>query len=123
MQDFSSYLDYLYNWLLPHSLLYGMTAEQFWYDEPSLFFSYEKAYILRLEQQQEYDNYVLWLGGQYQMAAISQSLATKKVKIYPQKPLELKKDNQIAVADKMEMRKLRAKQQVELFKQRKAEKG
>lgn len=57
------------------------------------------------------------------MAAISQSLATKKVKIYPQKPLELKKDTQIAVADKMEMRKLRAKQQVELFKQRKAEKG
>ena len=120
LEKFASYLDFLYNWLLPQAILYGMTADQFWYDDPQLFFSYARAYEMQQERKVEYDNWLAWLNGQYHLLAIAQSMTTKKgAKIYPQQPFEVgKNDNEeeVPLQDKFELRKQRAKEAVDRFK-------
>ena len=119
LEQFTSYLDFLYNWLLPQALIYGMTSDQFWYDDPQLFFSYARAYEMQQERKAEYDNWLAWISGQYHLAAIAQATTTKSgAKIYPKQPYDiLKKKDEVSIEDKMEMRKLRAKEMVERYKQ------
>lgn len=123
LEKFTSYLDFLYNWLLPQALIYGMTSDQFWYDDPQLFFSYARSYEMAQERKMEYDNQLAWLSWQYGLKAIQQALATKpNAKIYPQKPFEVGKrdeDDEFTLQEKMDMRKTRAKAMVERFKERK----
>ena len=113
-------MDFLYSWLLPQALSYGMTAEQFWYDDPQLFHSYGKAYDMIQERKIEYDNTMAWIQGQYHLMAIQHVLASSKSgKIYPKKPLEFtKKDDELSPEDMRSMRKARAKAMVERFNQK-----
>ena len=116
LEQFTSYLDFLYNWLLPQAILYGMTSDQFWYDEPQLFFSYARSYEMAQERKLEYDNHLAWLSGHYILAAVQQSLAPKHgAKIYPKKPFDVGKKEEISVEDKFAMRQARAKEAVMRF--------
>ena len=98
-----------------------MSPDQFWYDEPQLFFSYAHSYEMQQERKIEYDNLLAWLNNQYTLAAIRQALTTKKnAKIYPQKPFDVvKKKDEISTQEKFEMRKMNAMAMVERYKQNK----
>lgn len=121
LEKFTSYLDFLYNWLLPQAILYGMTSDQFWYDEPQLFFSYARSYEMAQERKLEYDNHLAWIEGHYFLAAIQQALAKAGAKVYPKKPFEIasRKEDELTLQDKMSIRRERAKAMVERFKERK----
>ena len=98
-----------------------MSPDQFWYDEPQLFFSYAHSYEMQQERKIEYDNLLAWLSNQYTLAAIQHGLSTKKKpNIYPQKPFDVgKKKEELSTQEKFEMRKMKAMAMVERYKQNK----
>lgn len=61
----NSYYDYFIYYLLPQAIEYGMTNEQFWYDDPQLFVSYRNAFIEKKKREFEEMNYYCWLSGLY----------------------------------------------------------
>lgn len=48
-----------------------MTSDEFWKDNPDLFFSYRTSFILKEKRKAEYDNYVSWLNGLYNCKSFS----------------------------------------------------
>lgn len=78
-QNCSSYTEFYLNVLFPSAIMFGMTSEQFWEDDPQLYWSYQIFYKrkLELEQQQtlEYIKYSSWLNGNMNFTAHSLSLA------------------------------------------------
>lgn len=98
-----------------------MTYEQFWYEEPEMFWAYLEAYEQEQKARFEYDNSVAFLQGQYFMLAIAQCLQFSKhpKKIYPKKPFNVSKDEtpeEIKRMQFMEMRKAEMKARAEMFK-------
>lgn len=98
-----------------------MTYEQFWYEEPEMFWVYLEAYEQEQKARFEYDNSVAFLQGQYFMLAIAQCLQFSKhpKKIYPKKPFNVSKDEtpeEIKQMQFMEMRKAEMKARAEMFK-------
>lgn len=86
--------------LFPQALIYGMTYEQFWKDDPQIFWDYENAYNKRKEIEFKENNYMMWLNGQYTLMAMAQVMANSfsksKKDVYPKEPLGEnvdKKDN------------------------------
>jgi hypothetical protein len=67
------------------SIKYGMTYNQFWYDEPELYYIYEQAYIEQLEERLKEKDIYNWQLGLYMQLAVGSCLA-KEVK-YPKEPL------------------------------------
>ena len=55
----------IFDELLPHYILMGMTPEQFWDGESSNYPAYRKAYQLRIEQEQRLADRQNWYMGQY----------------------------------------------------------
>lgn len=55
-----TYTDIFYE-VVPNYLVYGMTWEQFWYDDPLIAKAYREAYELKQKQE----NYSAWLQGAY----------------------------------------------------------
>lgn len=76
--------------VLPIALQYGMTPEQFWYDDPKLIKAYEKAYQSKIYTES-------WLYGVYVHKALEdfgdKHLRLKgtpiKEKRYPDKPINV----------------------------------
>lgn len=70
--------------------MFGMTYEQFWNDDPQLFWIYENAYNKRKEIEFKENNYMMWLNGQYTLSALAQVMANafskSKKNIYPKQP-------------------------------------
>lgn len=100
-----------------------MSWEQFWDDDPDIFWVYLEAYEQGQKEQFEYDNNVAFLQGQYFLLAIAQCLQFSKSprKIYPKKPFKLNKDetpNYIKQKQFAEMRKAEMKARAEMFKNR-----
>lgn len=98
-----------------------MTYEQFWYEEPEMFWIYLEAFEQEQKARFEYDNSVAFLQGQYFMMAIAQCLQFSKhpKKIYPKKPFNVSKDEtpeEIKQMQFMEMRKAEMKARAEMFK-------
>lgn len=98
-----------------------MSWEQFWDDDPDIFWTYLEAYEQEQKANFEYDNSVAFLQGQYFMMAIAQCLQFSKhpKKIYPKKPFNISKDEtpeEIKQMQFMEMRKAEMKARVEMFK-------
>lgn len=98
-----------------------MTYEQFWYEEPEMFWVYLEAFEQEQKARFEYDNSVAFLQGQYFMMAIAQCLQFSKhpKKIYPKKPFNVSKDEtpeEIKQMQFMEMRKAEMKARAEMFK-------
>lgn len=121
LNKYDNLLDYLSNYLCPLAIRFGMTYEQFWYEEPEMFWVYLEAYEQEQKARFEYDNSVAFLQGQYFMLAIAQCLQFSKhpKKIYPKKPFNVSKDEtpeEIKQMQFMEMRKAEMKARAEMFK-------
>ena len=52
-----------------------MTSEEFWKDDPKLFYSYQKAYIEKTKRENTKTNYSNWLQGLYIYDGLRKSLA------------------------------------------------
>lgn len=68
-----------------NSIRYGMTYEQFWFDNPQLYYIYEEAYREQMEDRFKEKDIFNWQFGIYLDYAIGHWLG-KNVK-YPDKPL------------------------------------
>ena len=78
--------------LLPMAILYGMSIDEFWNQDPDLFWAYRYAYFERLEIEQSIFNYNAWLQGAYFHEALSVSLCnafSKQKAEYSKKPYDL----------------------------------
>lgn len=121
LNKYDNLLDYLSYYLCPLAIRFGMTYEQFWYEEPEMFWVYLEAFEQEQKARFEYDNSVAFLQGQYFMLAIAQCLQFSKhpKKIYPKKPFNVSKDEtpeEIKQMQFMEMRKAEMKARAEMFK-------
>lgn len=84
--------------MLTQAIMIGMTPEQFWYDDPALFFNYLDAYERKNRQQYESEiskiNFSAWLYGVYTCMALRANPVMGRGKKYPDKPIELNKPEQ-----------------------------
>lgn len=64
-----------------NSIRYGMTYNQFWFDDPQLYYIYEEAYLDGLKERDIFN----WQLGAYIQLSVGSCLA-KECK-YPQKPI------------------------------------
>lgn len=97
--------------MLTQALMIGMTPEQFWHEEPSLFFNYLDAYKRRNKDKYEAEmnqmNINAWLQGVYICAALKANPVLGKGKPYPEKPIELnkpKREESLSEEQKEDMR-------------------
>lgn len=63
-------MDYVKGQLFHHALLFGMSADEYWFGDPSLIWSYQEAFNLR----QKYDLQLAWTQGAYFRSALSSTL-------------------------------------------------
>ncbi len=56
------------------AITYGMTAKEFWEDDPDLFWAYRFSYFEKIKAEQEIFNYNAWLQGAYFYDAIATAL-------------------------------------------------
>ncbi len=47
-----------------------MPLDEFWHGEAELFFAYRTAYIMTEKEKLDYDNYLAWLSGSYNLRAL-----------------------------------------------------
>lgn len=81
------------------SIKYGMTYNQFWFDDPQLYYIYEEVYLDRLKEQDIHN----WMLGQYIQFAVGSCLA-KECK-YPEKPIfyAREKEKKLSMREKFEI--------------------
>lgn len=77
--DYNNYVkktvkDYFIEYLFPDAIIYGMSYDEFWYEDPELFFSYRFSFYKRIQIEQQRTNYEAWLNGFYNFQAHSISL-------------------------------------------------
>jgi biopolymer transport protein ExbB/TolQ len=74
--------------------MYGMSSEEFWEDDPQLYWAYRIFYMKKLEQAELETDYKCWLTGFYTFNALSESLAgmfdKEKPHSYIEKPISMK---------------------------------
>lgn len=97
-----------------------MTPEQFWYDDPDLFWSYWDAYEIKKKNEAREQNIYAYNLSYYIYLAMKDCLQFTKnpKKIFPQKPFELsfdKKENKITNEEYQEIRKVQIMQMVKMF--------
>lgn len=89
--------------MLTQAIMIGMTPEQFWHDEPSLFFNYLEAYERknkdRYEAEMQKMNVYAWLQGIYTCAALRANPVMGRGKRYPEKPIALKEPEQKSLSE------------------------
>ena len=66
------------------SIKYGMSYNQFWFDDPQLYYIYEQAYKEQMEDRLKEKDIYNWQLGQYIQLAVGSCLA-KECK-YPKEP-------------------------------------
>ena len=72
-----------------------MTPEQFWYQDPQLFWVYLDAYQQKQKEQEEYDNINAFNQGYYFLLALRDAwqFTSNPKHIYPKKPLDIQGKN------------------------------
>ena len=110
-------LDYFHLYLLPLAIRIGMTPDQFWEDDPELFWNYWDAFEMRKKEEAREANVIAFNQGQYMVLAIAQCLQfTKHPKqIYPKKPFGFDSDKKVQMTQE-EYEKLRKVQMQNLAK-------
>lgn len=82
--------------MFPQAILFGMTYEQFWEDNPQLFWSYGRAYQMKKEIEYNESDINAWNIGQYVLLALTQNstnmFSKQKKDIYPKQPNTIKND-------------------------------
>lgn len=80
------------------ALTFGMSAQEFWEEDPNFMWAYQKSYIDQKKIEKEMTNFNLWLQGMYIYdgfsKAIYNSFGRKEgmpVKEYPNQPYDLNK--------------------------------
>ena len=80
--------------LFPQAILFGMTYEQFWEDNPQLFWAYGRAYQLKKSIEEKENDINAWNIGHYVLMALYQNSSSmfskQKKEIYPKKPITMK---------------------------------
>lgn len=77
------------------ALTYGMSVQEFWEDDPDLFWAYRFSYVEKIKSKQELFNSNAWLQGAYFYEAISVALCnafTKSKVNYSQYPYGMEKE-------------------------------
>lgn len=77
-----------------NSITYGMSYNQFWFDDPQLYYIYQDSYEQRLKDQLKLDDIRNWQLGQYILCAIATCLDTKSRNKYPREPIFFAKAEQ-----------------------------
>jgi hypothetical protein len=79
-----------------NSIRYGMTYNQFWFDDPQLYYTYEEVYLDRLKEK----DVLNWQLGQYITSAIGVWLG--KNSKFPDKPMfyAREKEKELSMMDK-----------------------
>lgn len=67
----SRYFDYLF----PYAIRYGMTFQQYWEDDPAMFWAYRQSYVLSREQEMDRMNMESWLSGLYIRTAVVSAMS------------------------------------------------
>ena len=83
-------MDFYKEDLFEYALTIGMTAEQYWFGDPALIYTYESVY----QNQQKLKQQDMWLMGQYIKRAIESSVVNvagfiekkSQVGVYPECP-------------------------------------
>lgn len=96
ISKYDNILDFYSYYLQPMCPRIGLTLEQFWEDDPELFFVYLEAYNENKKQELEEQNLMAYIQGQYFCLAVAQNLQMSKSpkRIYPDKPFSLFGDSQ-----------------------------
>lgn len=86
----------------------GMSYQEYWYDDPELFFAYANRHKVREERKTQEQDAVAWLVGQYVLQAVAVNFAhafgkpgSSKPK-YPEIPMYVAEHNEQAKAKKKE---------------------
>lgn len=77
-------LNYIKGELFDHALLFGMSADEYWFGDPSLIYSYQNAFNLK----QEYELQLAWTQGAYFKSALASTIVWATL---PSKPSDLHK--------------------------------
>ena len=109
----NSYYDYYCNYLFPMAIEYGMSADEFWKDDPQLFVAYRTYFFNKKKREKEELDYKCWLQGlyihdgngklnlslkQFIGNMFSKSPNNSKIDSYPNKPYsELEKDKKTQI--------------------------
>lgn len=96
--------------MFPQAIIFGMTYEQFWEDNPQLFWSYGRAYQMKKETEFKEQDINAWNIGQYVLLALSQNshsmFSKQKKDIFPKQPNTIKvndsKKNKTKIREKFE---------------------
>lgn len=90
LNKYDNILDLYLYYMQPISREIGLTLEQFWEDDPELYFAYLEAYNERKKQEFEEKNILAHIQGIYFCLALQQNLQFTKTpkQIYPTKPLD-----------------------------------
>lgn len=91
LNKYDNILDFYSYHMQPMCHRIGLTLEQFWDDDPELYFSYLEAYNEQKKQELEEKNLIAYIQGSYFNLAIAQNLQFSKTpkRIYPDKPFDL----------------------------------
>lgn len=88
------------------AILFGMSAREFWENDPELIWAYRKSYIDKMKLQQETDNFNAWLNGLYVFNAVSVSLyngfGKGQAKSYISKPYDFSKTAEEQIVEERE---------------------
>lgn len=105
MPKWNSYSEYYRQELFPYAIEYGMTAQEFWEYDPSLFWSYRISYMRKKKTEQEIQNQMMWVQGAYIYDAVSKAIAnsfSKNAKYnYIEKPFELNQGHKAIQKEEM----------------------
>lgn len=76
----------LVNAMKRNAMLFGMSMEEFWYDNPQNFYLRGEVYKKRQEEKAEAYDYIAWRIGLYTMLGTQQTLTTRQTRIFPREP-------------------------------------
>lgn len=91
LSKYDNILDFYSYYMQPNCHIIGLTLDQFWNDDPELYFSYLEAYNERKKQELEERNLFAYIQGAYFNLALQHNLQFSKTpkKIFPDKPFDL----------------------------------
>lgn len=100
LKNYDNVLDFYSYYMQPMCHRIGLTLEQFWDDDPELYFAYLEAYNEQKKQELEEKNLIAYIQGCYFNLAIAHNLQMSKTpkQIYPSEPLDLGLDKKRKVS-------------------------
>ena len=123
--EYDNLLDYFQFYLFPQALNAGMTPEQFWEDDPELFYSYMDAYEMRKKNEAIEEDIKAYNQAQYFLLALQQCLqfSSHPKRIFPKKPYSQTHNANPAKTmtseEYQELRKIQLQEMVRRFNQNK----